>query len=122
MPISGPNDPSSNWYQTVEKARVKAQKYIKQPIALFQSTSIVVGKITAVEIDRLFKQNLPYCRITLSKPLRYYTDGKFEFKMGEIELFFVNKPEMVMTLAELNTRFPNVHEHVAAKVKAGEWS
>jgi hypothetical protein len=120
MPVSQ-NDPSSNWYQTIEKAKAKARKFLNQAVAVDQTTSVVIGKLVAVDIDRLWRANLPYCRLTLLRPLRYRTDGKLECRMGDTELFFVNKPEMIMPLVELNTRFPNVHNDAAAKVKAGEW-
>ncbi|MBU5558018.1 MAG: hypothetical protein QW751_02570 [Candidatus Aenigmatarchaeota archaeon] len=120
MPVSQ-SDPASNWYQSVEKARIKARKFMGQPVAIYQSTSVVIGKLVGVDLDRLFRANLPYCKLTISKPLRYRTDGKFECKMGDTELFFVNKPEMIMSLVELDGRFPEIHTHVAAKVKAGEW-
>lgn len=120
MPISQ-SDPASSWYQAVEKARTKARKFLNQPIAVDQSTSVVIGKLVAVDIDRLWRANLPYCRLTLAAPVRYRADGKFECRMGDTELFFTNKPEMIMPLTELNSRFPNIHTGAAAKVKAGEW-
>jgi hypothetical protein len=120
MPISQ-NDPSSAWYQTVEKARMKARKFLNQAIAVDQTTSVVVGKLVAVDIDRLWRANLPYCRLTIAKPVRYRADGKFECRMGDTELFFANKPEMIMPLVELNSRFPKIHADAANKVKTGEW-
>lgn len=114
-------DVPDNWYQTVEKAKTKARKLIQQTIAVDQNTSVVVGKLISVDIDTLWRAKFPYCKLTVQNPVRYRTDGKFECKMGDTELFFVNKPDMVMNMAELNTRFPKVRSDAAVRLKTGEF-
>ena len=121
MAIPRQSEPASGWYQTVEKARVKARKLLQQAVAIDQTTSIVIGKLTGADIDTLWRQKFPYCRLTLQRPIRYRMDGRFECRMGDTELFFVNKPEMVMSLTEMNSRFPKIHADAAARLKAGEW-
>lgn len=111
----------SSWYQAVEKAKTKARKLVQHTIALDQNTSVVVGKLVAADIDTLWRARFPYCRLTLERPMRYRTDGHFECRMGDTELFFVNKPDMIMTMIELNNRFPNVHGDAATRLKNGEF-
>ena len=109
------------WYAVVDKSKEKARKLINQIVAINQSTSIVVGKLESVEIDRLWHLKYPYCRLTMRKPVRYRLDGRLEFKMGEQELLFVNKPEMVMNTAELSKTHPRIYEDILPKIKTGVW-
>jgi hypothetical protein len=115
------SDMPDNWYQTVEKAKNKARKLLQKTIAVDQNTSVVVGKLVGVDIDTLWRAKYPYCKLTIEKPVRYRTDGNFECHMGDTELFFVNKPEMIMTTVELNDRFPKVHADAATRLKTGEF-
>ncbi len=115
------SDMPDNWYQTVDKAKTKAKKMLQQTVAVDQNTSVVVGKLIAVDIDTLWRAKFPYCRLTIENPVRYRPDGNFECKMGDTELFFVNKPDMVMNMNELNTRFPGVRAGSATKIKSGEF-
>ncbi len=110
-----------NWFVTVEKSKEKADKLIRKVIAIDQSTSVVVGKLEGVEIDRLFHLKYPYCRLTMTRPFRYKPDGKFDFKMGDTELCFVNKPEMVLSVEELAARFPRIYDKLHNKIKTGTW-
>ena len=125
-----PVRPSSNlnsrnlpqqWFSGIEKAKEKSTKLVKQLVALNQSTSIVVGELEAVEIDKLWKINYPYFKLTLNNPCRFRIDGRMDHKMGETEIFFVNKPEMVMNMAELGQRHPKIHEEAHFRIKAGKW-
>ncbi len=109
------------WFSGVEKAKEKAQKLVKQLVGVDQNTSIVVGELEAVEIDRLWKLQYPYCKLTLSNPIRFRIDGRMDHKMGETEIFFVNKPEMVLHMSELQARNPKIHEEAHFRIKAGKW-
>ena len=102
-----------SWHTSIEKAKEKARKFKGQVIAIDQSTSVVVGKLTEVEIDKL---KYPYCRLGVSKARRYRQSGDAT-KMGEQELFFINKPQMVMDMKELSQRFPKIYEEVLGKIK-----
>lgn len=109
------------WYSKVEKSRDKSRKLIKQVVAVDQTTSIVIGKLESVEMDRLWHLKYPYCRLTMAKPIRFRTDGKKEFKMGDQELFFINKPEMIMDIQELSKKFPRVYDEIHGEIKKGAW-
>jgi hypothetical protein len=112
-----PYEPQSSWYQGVEKAREKAKKLIGKVIAVDQNTSIVVGRLEQVEIDKLWEFQYPYCKLQLARPLRFRIDGTFQHKMGDFEFFFANKPEMVIELSELSERFPKIYEAIQEYIK-----
>jgi hypothetical protein len=107
----------ASWYQAIEKARTKARHLVKQIVAIDQSTSVVVGELTAVDIDMLWRPRYPYCRLTLRRPIRYKLDGKFECNLGELEFFFVSKAQMIMKMNELASRFPAIYEEAIRKIK-----
>jgi hypothetical protein len=111
----------NQWNSVVEKSKEKARKFINKLVAIDQNTSVAVGKLMTVEIDRLGYLKYPYCRLMLHKPIRYRMDGKLQFKMGEQELLFINKPEMVMDTNELASRFPKIYEEILPKIKTGVW-
>ncbi len=104
------NDIPQNWYGGVEKAKDKARRLLKKIIAIDQNTSVVIGKLATVDIDKLWRSNVPYCRLLVNDSIRFRLDGKLEAKLGNEEVFFVNKPQMVMTLDEMEQRFPKVHD------------
>ncbi len=99
-----------NWYGGIEKAKDKARRLLRKVIAVDQNTSVVIGRLAAVDIDKLWKSNVPYCRLLVNDSLRFRLDGKMEAKLGSEEVFFVNKPQMVMTVDEMEQRFPKVHD------------
>ncbi|MFQ6021033.1 MAG: hypothetical protein ACE5J4_03425, partial [Candidatus Aenigmatarchaeota archaeon] len=63
----------------------------------------------------------PYTKLTMENCERYRTDGKFEFKLANTQICFVNKPEMIMSMEELAKRFPNIYEEVLGKIKKDEY-
>lgn len=99
-----------NWYGGVEKAKEKARKLLKKVIAIDQNTSVVIGRLSVADIDKLWRSNVPYCRLLVNDSLRFRLDGKMEAKLGSEEVFFVNKPQMVMTLDEMEKTHPKVHD------------
>lgn len=99
-----------NWYGGIEKAKDKARRLLRKVIAVDQNTSVVIGRLAAVDIDKLWKSNVPYCRLLVNDSLRFRLDGKMEAKLGSEEVFFVNKPQMVMTVDEMEQRFPRIHD------------
>lgn len=109
------------WYQAVERAKEKARKFIGTVIAVDQSTSVVAGKLTAVDIDTLWRLKYPYCKLTMRRPVRYRRDGRLDCRLGDEELFFVNKPSMVLTMPELSATFPKIHMDVLGKVRMGNF-
>lgn len=104
------NELPQNWYGGVEKAKEKARKLLKKIIAIDQNTSVVIGRLSVADIDKLWRSNVPYCRLLVNDSIRFRLDGKLEAKLGAEEVFFVNKPQMVMTLDEMEQRFPRIHD------------
>ena len=107
----------SSWYSGVEKSREKAKKLHNKIVAVDQNTSVVVGRLMAIDIERLWRFNYPYCKLTLRNPQRFRSNGKFECKMSEIELFFINKPKMLLSLMELSERHPEIYTNIHKQIK-----
>lgn len=110
-----------NWYTSVEKAKHKAGKFLKKVAAVEQTSSVVVGKFSVVDIDRMFQSRFPYCKIMMDGAVRFRPDGGVQAKIGDIGMFFVSKPEVILSLDELAKRYPKVHDEVMAKLKAEQW-
>ena len=105
------------WNISIDKAKDKARKLLKQIVAIDQNTSIVVGRLNDVGLDRLWKLKYSYCKLILANAEKYRLDGKFESKIDDEQLCFINKPEMIMSLEELQRRFPEIHADVHVKMK-----
>ncbi|MEM5804595.1 MAG: hypothetical protein QXU82_01975 [Candidatus Aenigmatarchaeota archaeon] len=114
-------DISGGWYKEVEKCKIKSRNLLNQLVAVDQSTSIIVGHLTAADIDRLWRLKYPYVRLALTKPVRFRADGRFDFKMGEEEMIFINKQDMIMSKEELSNRHPNIFKEVQAKLIKNQW-
>ena len=104
------NELPQNWYGGVDKAKEKARKLLNKIVVIDQNTSVVIGKLASVDIDKLWRSNVPYCRLLVNDSLRFRLDGKLEAKLGSEEVFFVNKPQMVMTVDEMEKTHPKVHD------------
>lgn len=107
----------SSWYSGVEKSREKARKLNNKVVAVDQTTSVVVGRLIGIDIERLWRFNYPYCKLTLRNPQRYRSNGNFECKMSDIELFFINKPKMLLSLEELSDRHPIIYKEIRKQIK-----
>lgn len=110
-----------DWYRGVEKAKDKARRYQNQILAIDQKTSVVVGIVSAVDIDRLWQFKAPYCKISMIKALRFGPQGSVEAKIGDTGIFWVNNQDNVLPLEELAKKYPKVHAEVHVKMKAGGW-
>ena len=108
----------NRWYLNIEKSKEKARKMLKKVIAVDLNTSIVIGKLENVMIDKLFRLKYPFCKVTLSKAKRYTINEKLEAKLGD-QVCFINKPQMILDMQELSTKFPNIHEDVFVEIKKG---
>lgn len=106
------------WYSNIEKSKEKARKLLRKVIAVDLNTSIVTGLLEDVMIDRLFRLKYPFCKLTLSKAKRYNMDEKLETKVDE-QVCFVNKPQMILDMQELSTKFPNIHEDIHVEIRKG---
>ena len=121
MPLSIEEKLPDSWNATIEKSKEKARKLINQLIAVDQVTSIIIGKLNSVEIDKLWHLKYPYCRLTMSRPIRFRQDGRMQHKMADQELFFINKPTMVMSIKELETRHPKIYDTILPKIRTETW-
>ena len=115
------SDLPEKWYSDIEKSREKAKKLLKQLIAVDLNTSVVIGKLEDVVLDKLFRLKYPFCKLTLSKARRYRTDGKFESKIDNDQVCFVNKPQMVLDMDELSQKFPEIHEDIHVEIRKGSF-
>jgi len=104
------------WYSSIEKSRQKAQTLLKDLVAVHLNTSIVVGVLDEISIDRLSRISYPFCKLTLTKTQKFSLDGKLESKK-DTQLCFVNKPEMIMEIADLQKEYPEIHEEVHIQIK-----
>jgi len=108
------------WYSSIEKSREKAKNLLKKVVAIDLNTSIVVGKLDDVALDKLFKLKYPFCKLTLSKARRYRIDGKLETDITGDQVCFVNKPQMIMDMDDLSRKFPNIHEDIHVEIRRGK--
>ena len=106
------------WYSNIEKSKEKARKLIRKVIAVDLNTSIITGLLEDVMIDKLFRLKYPFCKLTISKAKRYSINEKLEAKLDE-QVCFINKPQMILDMQELSSKFPNIHEDVFVEIKKG---
>jgi len=114
-------DTPNEWHRAVEKAKEKGRTLINKTIAVNQATSIVLGKLTGSEIDKMGPAHNETCKLTLNNIKRYDLKTNFKFKDEEEGLFFINKPENIMTLQELELKFPKIFEEAHINIKKGVW-
>ena len=110
-----------NWYSAIEKSREKAKKLMNQVIAVDLNTSIIVGRLEEVSLDKLFRIQFPFCKLTLSNSKKYRTDEKLDISSLGDQIAFVNKPQMIMDMTELSTKFPQIHEDTHVDIKRGRF-
>ena len=105
------------WYSAIEKSREKAKKLMNQVIAVDLNTSILVGKLEEVSLDKLFRIQYPFCKLTLSNSKKYRTDEKLDIPSMGDQIAFINKPQMIMDMTELSTKFPKIHEDTHVDIR-----
>jgi hypothetical protein len=110
-----------NWYSAIEKSKEKARKLINQIIAVDLNTSIIVGRLEDVSLDKLFRIQYPFCKLTLSNSKKYRTDEKLDSPSMGDQIAFVNKPQMIMDMTELSTKFPKIHEETHVDMRRGRF-
>ena len=115
------SDFSEAWFKGVENAKEKARKLLHQVIAVNQATSIVVGKLQGAEIDKLAPGHHAACKLTMTKVKKYSTTSRFQSRTDDMGVFFVNKPEMIMTMNELEAKYPEIFEEAHINIKKGVW-
>ena len=110
-----------SWYSAIEKSKTKARKLLNQVIGVDLNTSIVIGKLEDVSMDRLFRIQHPFVKLTLKNAKKYRTDGKIESCVQMDQIAFVNKPQMVMDMQELSSKFPEIHADTHVDIKRGRF-
>jgi len=109
------------WYTNIERSREKANKLLNQVIIVDLNTSLVVGKLQSVSLDKLFRLSYPFCKLTLNKAKRYGVDGKYESGSETDQVCFINKPQMILDLDEFSRKFPDLHEDISVEIKRGRF-
>ena len=93
----------------VEKAKEKARKLIGELTGIYQTTSILIGKITEVKLEKLWSIKILFCRIRLKNVKKFDLEGDLISQSDE-ELVYVNRPEFILTLEELEKANKKVYE------------
>ncbi|HIQ49954.1 MAG TPA: hypothetical protein EYH56_02035 [Nanoarchaeota archaeon] len=84
----------------VEKAKEKAKKLKGEIAGIYQTTSILVGKVEEVKLEKLWSMGILFCRIRLKNVKKFDLEGNL-ISQTEEELIYVNKPEFIFSLKEL---------------------
>ncbi|MFH0928915.1 MAG: hypothetical protein V1818_01000 [Candidatus Aenigmatarchaeota archaeon] len=122
MSISVPErNMPEKWYSSIEKSREKANKLLRQVIAVDLNTSVLVGKLDDVSLDKLFRIQYPFCKLTMSKAKKYDSNSRLETSQESDQIAFVNKPQMILDMQELSSRFPEIHADTHVDIKRGRF-
>ncbi len=105
------------WFQDIERSREKASKHFQNVVAVNMKNSILVGKLTDISYDKLGERSYPFCKLTLSKAKKFSLSGKLKDLADDVQLCFVNNPDMIMEISELQEKFPAIHEEVHVLIK-----
>jgi hypothetical protein len=117
---SGSAGPES-WYSQIEKTKDKSRRLLRKVIAFESNSAVIVGKLEDVTLDKLFKANYPFVKITLSKAKKYNLQGKLERALNEEQICFANKPQMILDIDELSKRYPEIHEDTHVEIRRGRF-
>ena len=109
------------WFSSIEKSREKAKKLLRQVVAVDLNTSIVIGKLEDVSLDKLFRIQYPFVKLTLANAKKYRTDGKPDASNQGDQIAFVNKPQMILDMQELSSKFPEIHADTHVDIKRGRF-
>ena len=109
------------WFSSIEKSREKAKKLLRQVIAVDLNTSVLIGRLEDVSLDKLFRIQYPFVKLTLTKAKKYKGDGKPEASAQGDQIAFVNKPQMIMDMQELSSKFPEIHADTHVDIKRGRF-
>ncbi|MFH0830195.1 MAG: hypothetical protein V1887_03480 [Candidatus Aenigmatarchaeota archaeon] len=116
-----PEGATDDWYRNVEKAKEKARRFNNMIMGIDQKSSVIVGIVTAVDIDRLWQFKYPYCKVSMVKAVRFAPNGFTEANLGDTGVFWLNNPDNVLPLDELVKKYPRVHAEVQMRIKGGGW-
>ena len=105
------------WHQDIERAREKASRLFKDVVAINLNNAIVVGRLDDISLDTIGNVTYPFCKLMLSRTKKFNLDGKSPNKTEDVQVCFVNNPDMIMEIAELQEKYPEVHEEVHILIK-----
>lgn len=91
----------------VERAKEKARKLEGEIAGIYQTTSILIGKVKEVKLEKLWSMGILFCRIRLKNVKKFDLEGKL-ISQSEEELVYVNRPEFILDLKELEKANPKV--------------
>ena len=97
----------------VEKTKEKAKKLQGEIAGIYQTTSILVGKVEEVKLEKLWNTGILFCRIRLKNVRKFDLEGNL-ISQSEEELIYVNKPEFILDLKELEKANPKVFKSFAS--------
>jgi len=110
-----------SWYSQIEKSKEKARKFLRKVVAIDLNDAVIVGKLNDVTLDKLFKSNYPFCKLTMSKAKKYNAGGKIEKQIEGEHICFVNKPQMILDMDDLAKKFPEIHEDTHIDIRRGRF-
>jgi len=110
-----------SWYSQIEKTKDKSRKLLKKVVAVDLNGSILVGVLEDVSLDKLFRLNYPFCKLTLTNTKKYNPNQKLEKKIEGEQIAFVNKPQMILDMDELSKRYPEIHEDTHVEIRRGRF-
>ena len=93
----------------VERAKEKARKLINSYVGVYQTMSILIGKLKNVSLERLWSMKVLFCRLHMENVARFDLDGKIISQSDE-EIVYVSKPEFVLSLEELEKANSKVYK------------
>ena len=108
----------NTWYASIEKSKEKARKLLKKVVVLDMNDSVIVGVLEDVMIDKLFNVQYPFIKLTLQKIKKYDAKEKLVTKIDE-QIFFINKPQMIMDVREFEKKYPNIYQDFHVEMKKG---
>ncbi len=103
----------------VEKAKEKARKLLEQYAGIYQTNYILVGKVKEVKLEKLWSMGILFCRIRLKDVKKFDLEGRLVSQSDE-ELIYVNKPEFVFGLKELEKANQKVYKAFASLLQGFE--
>ena len=106
------------WHASIEQSKMKARKLLKKVVALDMNDSIVIGVLQDAVVDKLFRYQYPFIKLTLQNVKKYDASEKLLSKMDE-QIFFINKPQMIMDVKEIAGKFPEIFEDVHVEMRKG---
>jgi hypothetical protein len=98
-----------NSISEVERAKEKARKLVNSYVGIYQTMSILTGKLKSVSLERLWSMKVLFCRLHMENVTKFDLEGKVISRSDE-EIVYVSKPEFVLSLEELEKANSKVYK------------